>query len=107
MAQTILNRKEFIAKFNEIMRNHGDVEHDDHPLWIPEFFEPNIRTVCNWFIMVKPVDIRGSTKEKFWAWCNEILNGELLCYSSSSDEQEEWWGFTCKDDIMIWVLKWA
>ena len=61
-----------------------------------------------WFVKVKPVNVsrtRGYKKD-YWAWCDKNLRGQLLCYWSDNEE-EEWWGFTNKDDIALWLLKWT
>lgn len=61
-----------------------------------------------WFVKVRPIRVSRSSYSKtdYWAWCNKNLQGRLLCYWSDTENQEEWWGFTNKDDIAIWLLKW-
>lgn len=63
-----------------------------------------------WFVKVRPIPMNLSSyvnrKSEYWAWCNENLNGRLLCYWTNSEDQVEWWGFTQKDDIALWLLKW-
>lgn len=63
-----------------------------------------------WFVKVQPVrfsrDERGITKQQYWDWCNENMSGKLLCYWSDGITGE-WWGFTNKDDITLWLLKWS
>jgi hypothetical protein len=62
-----------------------------------------------WFICVSPLDIHHNESEKiaYWQWCNRNCAGQILCYSTDYENQEEWWGFSHRADIVLWVLKWA
>lgn len=75
------------------------------PAWT---HEPR-RHPSQWFVKVKPIRISNSDryrKSDYWTWCNKNLHGRLLCYWCDTENQEEWWGFTNKDDIALWLLKW-
>ena len=77
----------------------------DSPAWT---HEPQ-RHPSQWFVKVKPIGISNSNryrKSDYWTWCNKNLHGRLLCYWCDTENQEEWWGFTNKDDIALWLLKW-
>jgi len=104
-----MNRTEFIARFNEIMRHHGGgCEKDDHPLWEAEKADtPRIK--CKWFVCVKPLRMRSTdtSKSDYWYWVTNTLKGRVTCYSSDHDNNEEWWGFQYKKDMTMWVLKWS
>ena len=95
----ILNRQEFADYFDVLKQGLGS---SDSPLWIPEEgTDPS-----NWFVCVKPIGVKRF-KFSYWAWCNKTLTGKVRCYSSTgNDGQEEWWGFTNKEDIVPWMLKW-
>lgn len=104
---TILNRNEFISKFNEIMRDHGpSCSNDDHPLWEAEKSYPT-RVMCSHFICVPPILTTNTKKSDYWYWVTQSMSGQLVCYSSDDREREEWWGFTNEKDIPLWILKWA
>jgi hypothetical protein len=82
------------------------------PIWNPE---KDMDSVCEWFVCVRPIDFhlryrpdgRGDAKGMFWSWCNETLSGEVRCFLSNDNRGIEWWGFTRKDDVAIWLLKWS
>lgn len=100
----MINRKKFREVFNNIHPGLGD---EDSPLWEPERqagTRPN-----RWFIKVRPLNIDSSREEKtkFLLWCDKFCSGQILCYYSDTDNKEEWWGFTHKDDVLPWKLKWA
>jgi len=101
----ILNRNQFIDKFNYIFRYQGQlVEDDEHPLWVAEkSYTPRI--FCNFFICVKPINLEE--KDIHWRWVNKTLNNKIACFSSDGVGQEEWWGFVDEKDILLWTLKWV
>ena len=101
----ILTRKEFIDVFNELMNGHGTVDVHDHPLWIPESIDHQ-KVECSWFIKVKPLKLQDMAKNQYWSWVHNSCSGKVLCFCSDSDNDEEWWGFTVKEDITLWLLKW-
>lgn len=79
----------------------------DSPLWSVEY---KLKNQPEWFAMVQPVATNRNgrlRKEEYWAWCDQHMQGELLCYYSDRDNQREWWGFTKKEDIALWLLKWT
>jgi hypothetical protein len=77
----------------------------DSPVWSIEtrYCRPG------WFVKVAPkVRTRASaTHEEYWDWCSANLKGKLLCYWSDPEKGAEWWGFTEKDDITLWILRWT
>lgn len=93
-------------EFKEVARHwhlYTDFSADDSPLWA---VEQSTQIIPQWFVCVKPVRVVTQI-EDYWQWCEKHLTGKLLCYSSSDEDQEEWWGFTNKDDGILWILKWA
>lgn len=79
------------------------------PAWSME--TKNIKP--HWFVNVRPIRFYRNehdiTKQDYWDWCNKNLSGKLLCYWSDDEEggTGEWWGFTNKDDITLWLLRWS
>lgn len=110
----ILTRREFRNLFNSYKQGLGN---HNSPLWVPEQSGVSTRKErikSKWFICVKPIappilgtNCRDSIRETYSQWCQRNCKGRVLCYSSDTDNGEEWYGFTCKDDILLWVLKWA
>jgi hypothetical protein len=97
----IINRKQFRKTFNEYKKGLGDF---DSPLWIPEQVEPH--KPSRWFVCIGPIKLDNQTvRREFYHWCSTNCRGQILCYSSS--EEEEWWGFTHKADIFWWLLRWS
>ena len=117
MAIDALTRIEFIERFNEIMRHHGqNCDDPTHPLWQAERFMADEnwyedeQPKCQWFVCVKPIDFShdsGTSKSEYWMWVTETLTGYTACFSSDDREDEEWWGFTDKKDLTMWMLRWA
>lgn len=100
----ILTRKQFKEHFNSL---DPRLPVRGGPLWIPESFD-NKKICCRWFVKVPPVALKTYNDfDEYWIWCNLTMSGEVRCFSSSSEEQEEWWGFTHKRDILFWLLRWA
>jgi hypothetical protein len=93
----ILDRTEFADYFNSLDSRLGG---PDSPLWIPDDFTPS-----QWFVCVKPIGVHRF-KFSYFDWCNKTLAGRVRCYSSDPENQKEWWGFTDKNDIALWMLKW-
>jgi hypothetical protein len=97
----IVSRKEFRDKFSGVF---NEIIRADHPLWIPEReFEP--KTKCIKFILTKKINFTSEEKYDYWEWCNSTLNGVVRCFSSG--DEDEWWGFSNSDDVVIWTLRWA
>jgi hypothetical protein len=98
----ILSRAEFIDYFRGL-----DYRIDGNdpfcPLWVPEE-DGNIN--CQWFVAVKPLSVH-KIKSSYYDWCNQTLKGSIRCFSSSLEEQQEWWGFTEHKDVVVWMLKWS
>ena len=101
----ILTRQEFSDYFNNL-ETDKELGGPDSPLWEAECDIPN----CQWFVKVRPLNISGKRhgyKNSYWNWCNKNLNGATRCFSSDTDpEGDEWWGFTDKNDIVLWILRW-
>lgn len=95
----ILTRKEFAHTFNALQEGLGN---DASPLWIPDEGQT---LPSQWFVCVKPIGVHRF-KSDYYQWCNSTLKGQVRCYSTSSDDQKEWWGFTNREDIVVWSLKW-
>lgn len=99
----MLNRKQFSKKFNQIRPGLGD---RNSPLWSIE--KTNNRKPSKWFLSVPPLQLLPyDTKDQFWHWVNSTCEGQVLCYSSDSDNQEEWWGFTRHKDAVTFFLKFS
>lgn len=94
----MINRRQFQQVFNNKKSGLGDF---DSPLWIPE--QRSNRRPSRWFIKVGPVNAGTD----FWLWANKNCRGQILCYSSDPDNREEWWGFTHRDDVVWFLLRWA
>ena len=93
----ILSREEFADHFKSLDKRLAG---PDSPLWIPDELNPS-----QWFVCIKPIGVHRF-KFEYYDWCNKTLNGRVRCYSSDSDNDKEWWGFTNKQDIVLWTLKW-
>ncbi len=80
----------------------------DCVLWIPENDLPKS---CQWFVKVKPLmrvkNNKESFKKEYWEWNDNNLLGYVRCFSLDIENQEEWWGFTNKEDIVLWMLRWS
>ena len=98
----ISNRGQFRRYWNNIKPGLGDA---DSPLWAleREDYRPS-----RWFVSVRPVDTDTIPKHRrFWLWCNQHCRGQVICYSHDTDNDQQWWGFTHRADIFLWVLKWS
>ena len=93
----ILTRDEFADHFKSLDKRLAG---PDSPLWIPDEGIPS-----EWFVCIKPIGVHRF-KWKYFDWCNNTLKGRVRCYSSDTEGQQEWWGFTDKQDIVLWTLKW-
>jgi hypothetical protein len=97
----MLSRKQFVDHF-KTLDSRIDGNNPDCPLWIPEHnSEPS-----SWFVCVAPIGV-DRFKWKYYDWCNKTLAGCVCCYSSNTDDKQEWWGFTDQKDIVPWLLKWS
>jgi hypothetical protein len=106
MAMKLLNRDEFSRHWENIMPGLGG---EGSTLWI---YEEEQGAECQWFVSIGPIhnwdemiQSNNPNKDSFWQWVGRNCQGCVLCYSSNAEE--EWWGFTDKDDIVPWVLKWT
>lgn len=96
----IVNRSEFRKIWNGYKPGLGDW---NSPLWMPEENHRNKKS--RWFACIPP--IYNSVYNEFRMWCVTNCRGQVLCYSSNCEDQEEWYGFTHKPDIMLFMLKWS
>jgi hypothetical protein len=95
----ILNRKQFKEVWEKILPG---ITKEGNPLWASE---DHTGRKSRWFIRIYPIDHNTWNKTNFHLWCAKNCRGQILCYSTS--EENEWWGFTHKADIVWWVMKWA
>jgi hypothetical protein len=100
----ILNRDEFADLWNkgtpEIRL--GD---PDSILWSHERSDGMKQS--QWFVKVAPLLLLDNEiGTEYFEWNNQMLIGQVLCYSSSEEKAEEWWGFTHYEDILLWKLRW-
>jgi hypothetical protein len=72
-------------------------------LWVPEQIISG--PVSEWFLEIAPIAM--SSKDWFWEECNSNMKGLLRCYMSSEDKNIEWWGFTDRNDVMWFLLRWG
>ena len=70
-------------------------------LWV---YEDYCGVKSNWFVLSRP--LMTYLKEEYYEWCRENCLGSVICYSTDQENNQEWWGFTHKDDILFWILKW-
>jgi hypothetical protein len=98
-----LNRTEFSRHWENILPGLGE---PGSTLWI---YEEEQGVECQWFVAIDPIhnwdEMINKNKPDFWTWVGSNCQGCVLCYSSNA--YEEWWGFTDKDDIVPWILKWT
>ena len=97
----ILTREQFIEWWDNWVPENP-VNRRDHPLWLPET-EIKPGPPCQWFVKNK---LTSSTSD-YWKWCRTSLKGMLRCYMVDEENGWEWWGFTDKQDMTLWMLKWA
>ena len=99
----MLSRKQF--------REHWDTVDpklavQDGPLWEMERYSDH--RPSRWFVSIRSQQWKTHhDKLQYWSWCRQHCAGQLLCYSSNPDTNQEWWGFTHRADIAWWMLKWA
>lgn len=66
-----------------------------------------------WFVNVPPINLTNNgmrhhdLHREYWVWCSENLRGRVMGYYCDYENQIEWWGFTHKEDILFWLLRWA
>lgn len=95
---SVLNRKQFRELWNIEGNNLGNW---DSPLWIPE----NITgKKSRYFAMIRP--IKYNQISEFNSWVCKYCRGQILCYSVSDEDQEAWYGFSHKADILLFLLRW-
>jgi hypothetical protein len=97
----ILTRKQW----REWMGQHfsPDILEEGSVLYIPEEDTDS----CQIFVYHRCLNLKGSDKKKYWAWCKKNLKGDVRCFWSNPEEDREWWGFIEPNDVAWWLLKWA
>lgn len=74
----------------------------DSPLWCLEELYGKSR----WFVNVVVHELQKCEDFKEYdQWALRNCRGRILCYSSSPEE--EWWGFSHKPDVFLWILRWS
>lgn len=103
----IYTREQFVAWWDQWVPENP-ANRRDHPLWIPEM-EIKPGPPSAWFVKASSRNNWAWRigREDYWAWCNANCSGIIRCYMLDEEKEEEWWGFTNKDDMVIWMLKWA
>lgn len=94
---TTLDRREFADMFEREMPGLGE---EGSALWIPET-EQIPGEPSRWFVMIP----RTPTDNHIRKWTLQNCKGLVRCYSSG--EYDEWWGFTHKGDIPLFLLRWS
>ena len=85
---------------NPIDNLEHDLKHNlEHVMWTPEQIVPGLPS--EWFIKM-PI----TTDDDFWDWCKSSLQGIVRCYVCDKNGGL-WWGFTNKQDIVVFILRWA
>lgn len=102
----IATRKEFKNWICALFPDHPAMANKESAVWIPE---ESGKVKCQWFVAVPPVHAGHSSnfRQGYWDWCNQHLKGHVRCFMRNPDNNEEWWGFTDRNDIVLWVLKWS
>mgnify|MGYP000299996207 CR=1 FL=1 len=105
------SRQEFADYWNNEKNGLGN---NNSPLWEAECM---LLVKCEYFILTmvdnRQEHIYGTFgKQKFWEWCGDNLQGDTRCFSSgecgdNSSSYSEWWGFTHKADIVLFMLRWC
>jgi hypothetical protein len=103
MVMTVLDRQQFKQHWEDILPGQYAT---GGAMWA---YEDACGKKSEWFTCVRPLkEYQGLTgKTTYWQWCNSNCAGQVLCYSTNPEEQEEWWGFSHHADIAFWLLKWA
>ena len=95
----VLTRKQFRHHWNSVRHGLGN---SNSPLWA---WENHIKVYPRWFVSVRPILNTEEQRKEFMTWTTLHCRGKILCYSSN--ETEEWFGFTHHADIMFWLLRWG
>lgn len=99
----MITRDEFKQRVRSFTwSSHDDLAAPDSPLWM---MEQHKQIQPEWFICVEQDIVKENAKD-YWNWCDTYLSGDIICYLSSNIDGE-WWGFTNKNDVVHWLLKWG
>jgi hypothetical protein len=93
----IISRKQFREYWEKI---DPKIAKWDGPLWCLEDQYGKSR----WFVNVV-VNTKYENRKEHHQWVLRNCRGRVLCYSSSAEE--EWWGFSHKPDVFLWILRWS
>jgi hypothetical protein len=101
---TVLTRRQFRQHWEAIIPGLTE-----NVLWL---VEESYNKKSRWFVCTRPLETKSelivdglNPKQDYWLWCHRHCAGLVICYSSSPEE--EWWGFSHRADIVLWMLKWA
>jgi hypothetical protein len=95
----IISRKQFREYWEKIDPKFAKW---DSPLWCLEYRYGKSR----WFVNVVVNELRNHENFKeYHQWVLRNCRGRILCYSSNAEE--EWWGFSHKPDVFLWILRWS
>jgi hypothetical protein len=99
----LLTRKQFKQHWESIKPG---IASSQGALWA---YERSCPQKGQWFICIRPLELRRNESERiaYWQWCNSKCTGQILCYSTDYENQEEWWGFSRREDIVLWFLRWT
>jgi hypothetical protein len=99
----ILDRKQF-GKYWDDFANHTNLGSDGRAIWRTADLRRGGSPI-QWFVKIKPIEPWAEIQSQYWDWCHRNLEGDLVCYSSG--DEDEWWGFENKHDIVLWLLRWS
>jgi len=97
--KVLLDRKQFRKLWNNYNPKFGDW---DSPLWIPE---SSTGKKSRYFVKIRPIPYEK--QKEFVIWATKCCRGQILCYSVNTIDQESWYGFSHKNDIVWFLLKWS
>jgi hypothetical protein len=93
----IISRKQFREHWKKI---NPRLAQWDSPLWCLEEWYGKSR----WFVNVA-VNTKYENRKEYHQWVLRNCRGRVMCYSSNAEE--EWWGFSHKPDVFLWILRWS
>ena len=107
----IISREQFKDYIKKLfVDDSGAWDGPNSVVWIPENDGVMDRAgeQCEYFVCVPCLNLsRRGLKSDYWLWCSENLKGYVRCFISNTDDDEEYWGFTVKEDITWWAIRWS
>lgn len=98
----ILSREEFVKYASLHIPDYG-AGNPDSPFW---FGEASGASPSEWFLCIDTISWGDNDFcDEFWAWCDQHCQGQVRCHASGEDL--DWWGFTHREDIELWILRWS